>query len=402
MNVLDVDSCGVRMGMIGGGSGAFIGAIHRAAAALDGRIELVCGALSSTPERAIASAKAIGIPADRSYSTWQQMLAAEAQLPADRRMQFVSIVTPNDSHVPIAIAALKAGFHVMCEKPVAMNLQQAEYLQSVIRSTGKLFAVAHGYTGYPMVKEARELIANGKLGSLRKVIVDYVQGWLSEALADNKQAAWRVDPTRAGLGGCVGDIGTHAANLAEYVTGLKIESVLAELSSMVSGRLLDDDAVVLVRMQNGVKGVINVSQIAAGEENNLTIRVYGEHGGIEWRQQEPNTLLLKWLREPTQIIRAGTRVGSIAAANTRLPAGHPEGLLEAFANLYRNFAASIQAYEAGPLPRSHAADYPGIEAGVRSMAFVAAVVESSSTDAKWTALNTVMHAEIVEDGYASN
>ncbi|MGC3980456.1 MAG: Gfo/Idh/MocA family oxidoreductase [Steroidobacteraceae bacterium] len=385
MNLSDFGKSPIRMGMIGGGDGSFIGAVHRAAAALDGQIQLVCGALSSTPEKAAISARNVGISESRSYSTWESMLASEAQLPANVRMQFVSIVTPNSTHVPIASAALQAGFHVMCEKPLAVTLEEAVQLRKIVESTGKILGVAHAYTGYPMIKEAREIIRTGKLGRLRKVIVEYMQGWLSEENIVDGKGHWRSDPARAGISGCMGDIGTHAANLAEYVTGLQIEAVCAELTNFVPARALDDDGSVLMRMSDGVRGTISASQVAAGEENNLTIRAYGELGGVEWRQQEPNTLLLKWLHEPTQIIRTGGMVGSAAAASTRLPPGHPEGFFEAFANLYRGFAGAVAAHEAGMATKIDSTTFPDVDAGLRSMAFLQAVVESSRTD-KWVSL----------------
>lgn len=379
----------LRMGMVGGGIGAFIGAVHRMAAALDGEIELVCGAFSSSPEKSRASGAELGIPPERVYGTYQDMIEGEKNLPADKRMQFVSIVTPNHAHFGPANMALENGFHVICDKPVTFNLKEALDLEKTIQKTGLLFALTHNYTGYPMVKQARQMVRHGEIGAIRKVVVEYPQGWLSTNLeADGqKQAAWRTDPSRSGIAGAMGDIGTHAENLAEYITGLKIAELCADISIMVPGRQLDDDGNVLLHFDNGARGILYASQISAGEENNLNIRIYGEKGGLEWRQMEPNTLLAKWLDKPTQIYRTG---GSMlypeAQAHTRIPAGHPEGYLEAFANIYRNFAQCVRARAAGTTPDPMYTDYPKIEDGIRGMRFIEKVIESGKSRDKWVKL----------------
>lgn len=370
--------------MVGGGSGAFIGAVHRMAANIDNEIELVCGAFSSTAEKSIASGKALLLPAERCYPDFQTMFEMEAKLPADERMDFVAIVTPNHMHFPAAKAALEHGFHVLSDKPATLNLDEVKALKKIVEQTGLLYGLTHTYTGYPMVKEAQTLVANGEIGKVRKVIVEYIQGWLSEPQAsDNKQADWRTDPSRSGISGCMGDIGSHAANLVEYVTGKEITHVCAELTSFVEGRRLDDDGIVLLKMQDGIKGTLQASQIAAGEENNLTIRVYGEKGGLEWHQQEPNTLTMKYLDKPMQILRTGGMHSSRTAANTRTPMGHPEGYLEAFANLYVSFANAIQDVKAGTYSKDNDYDFPDVNEGVRGMALVESFVNSSNQDAKW-------------------
>ena len=374
----------LKMGMVGGGIGAFIGAVHRHAAALDGNIELVCGAFSSTAEKAQASGRALGIDEQRNYTSYQEMFDREAELPAGERMDFVAIVTPNHMHFPVACAALKAGFHVISDKPATLDLNEAKELEALVAHTGLLFGLTHTYTGYPMVKEARQWIADGKLGKIRKVIVEYTQGWLSEKEDDdNKQATWRTDPTKSGASGCMGDIGSHAGNLAEYICGTSIEQVCAELSIFVPGRMLDDDGIALIQMGGGIKGILHASQVAAGEENNLTIRVYGEKGGLEWHQQEPNSLEIKWLDSSKQILRTGGNHSAIAAANTRTPMGHPEGYLEAFANIYKNFCQAVLAFQQGEPSDSQSLDYPGIAEGVRGMALIEALVESSRSSDKW-------------------
>jgi predicted dehydrogenase len=379
----------IRMGMVGGGQGAFIGAVHRMAAALDGEIELVCGAFSSDPEKSKASGAALALPPDRCYGTFQEMIQRERRLRPDRRMHAVSIVTPNHMHFPPAKMALENGFHVICDKPVTLNLKEALALEKVVARTGLVFALTHNYTGYPMVKQARQMIRHGELGPIRKVVVEYPQGWLSTHIeaSGQKQAAWRTDPKRSGIAGAMGDIGTHAENLAEYITGLKIKEMCADISTFVPGRLLDDDGNVLLRFEGGAKGVLHASQISAGEENNLNIRVYGEKGGLEWRQMEPNSLILKWLDKPTQIFRAGG-VGPLypeAQAAARIPTGHPEGYLEAFANIYRNFAHCVQAHTEGREPDPIRADFPTIADGVRGMQFIEKVIKSGKSDKKWIA-----------------
>jgi predicted dehydrogenase len=378
----------IRMGMVGGGEGAFIGAVHRMAAALDGEIELVCGAFSSDAERSQRSGAALYLPADRVYGDYHSMMAAEAALPAAQRMQFVAIVTPNHQHFPVAEAALRAGFHVLSDKPATLNLDEALRLRDVLADTGLLYGLTHTYTGYPLVKEARARVAAGELGSIRKVVVEYPQGWLADRQedADNKQAAWRLDPARSGASNCMGDIGVHAANLAEYVSGLAIAEICADLTAFVPGRKLDDDGAMLLRFDNGARGVLHASQVSVGEENALTIRVYGEKGGLEWRQQEPNTLWLKWADRPTEMLRTGgAYLGAQASANTRTPMGHPEGYLEAFANIYMAFAGQIRAREEGQPVSARAADCPGIDAAIRGMAFIELAVAASASDIKWHA-----------------
>jgi len=376
----------VRMGMVGGGEGAFIGAVHRMAAALDGEIELVCGAFSADPERSKRSGAALHLPEERVYADFHAMMQAEAALPAEQRMQFVAIVTPNHMHYPVAEAALNAGFHVLSDKPATFNLEEALRLRELLRATGLLYGLTHTYTGYPLVKEARERVASGQLGSIRKVVVEYPQGWLADRQEDedNKQAAWRLDPQQAGISSCMGDIGVHAANLAEYISGEQISAICSDLTAFVPGRELDDDGAVLLRFGNGARGVLHASQVCAGEENAIKIYVYGDKGGLEWRQQEPNTLWLKWPDRPTEMLRAGgAYLGALAAANTRTPMGHPEGYLEAFANLYMAFAGQVRARAEGGTPEARSVDCPGIEEAVRGMTFIELAVAASASDTKW-------------------
>lgn len=379
----------IRMGMVGGGRGAFIGAVHRIAANIDGQIELVCGAFSSEPQRSRDSGADFYLPAERCYGTYEEMIEKEKALPADQRMDFMSIVTPNHMHFPPAKMALENGFHVLSDKPATFNLEEAKALSDIIQSSGQLYGLTHNYTGYPLVKEARELVHTGRLGKIRKVVVEYPQGWLATRLeaSGQKQAGWRTDPKRSGAAGCMGDIGTHAENLAEYITGLKISELAADLTAFVDGRELDDDGNLLLRFEGGAKGVLHASQISVGEENNLNIRVYGEKGGLEWHQNEPNTLLLKWLDQPMQVYRtANGYLSKAAAAAGRTPPSHPEGYLEAFANIYKNFAAHIRARLENREPDSLILDYPKIEDGIRGMAFIEAVVTSSKNNAAWTKL----------------
>jgi len=377
------------MGMVGGGKDAFIGAIHRIAANMDGMIELVCGALSINPEVAKDSAKSLFLPESRTYLTYEEMIKAEAALPADQRMDFVTIVTPNFAHFAPAMMALEHGFHVVIEKPITFSLDEAKQLQQKVAETGLLLCLTHTYSGYPMVKQAKQMVKENAFGKIRKVVVEYPQGWLSKLSEreGNAQAAWRTDPKRSGKAGSMGDIGTHAAHLAEYITGLKITQLCADLNIMVPGRMLDDDGNVLLRFDNGAAGVLIASQIAAGEENNLRIKVYGEKGGIEWSQQEPNTLWVKWLDQPMQVLRAGSNYGahlsSFATHNARTPGGHPEGYLEAFGNIYRNFALTLAARIDGSAPSAEAMDFPGVEDGIRGMAFIDNVVASAGMDTKW-------------------
>jgi predicted dehydrogenase len=383
----------IRYGMVGGGRGAFIGAVHRIAANIDGQIELVCGAFSSDPEKSRASGADFYLPADRCYGTYQEMIQKEKALPEGERMDFIAIVTPNHVHFPPAKMALENGFHVLSDKPATFDLKESKQLGELVKKTGLLYGLTHNYTGYPLVKEARALIKAGKLGKIRKVVVEYPQGWLATRLeaSGQKQASWRTDPKKSGAAGCVGDIGTHAENLAEYITGLKIKELAADLTAFVKGRKLDDDANVLLRFQGGAKGVLHCSQISVGEENNINIRVYGETGGLEWHQKEPNTLLLKWLDKPMEVYRtANGYLTDVAKGASRTPPAHPEGYLEAFANIYRNFAGHIRArIEKRKLAKDDpTTDYPKIEDGIRGMAFIEAVVASSKKNAAWTPIES--------------
>ncbi len=382
----------IRYGMIGGGRGAFIGAVHRIAANIDGQIELVAGAFSSDAEKSKASGADFFLAPDRVYASYAELVAKEAALPADKRIDFVAIVTPNHVHFPAAKAALEGGFHVLSDKPATFDLAEAKELAAIVKKTGLLYGLTHNYTGYPLVKEARHLVASGKLGKIRKVVVEYPQGWLATRIeaSGQKQAAWRTDPKRSGAAGCIGDIGTHAENLAEYITGLQISELAADITAFVKGRKLDDDGNVLLRFKGGAKGVLHASQISVGEENNLNIRVYGELGGLEWHQREPNTMLLKWPDQPMQVYRtANGYLSDAAKAAGRTPPAHPEGYLEGFANIYKNFATAIRARQAGTKLKKDdlANDYPKIEDGVRGMAFIEAVVKSSKANAAWTKLD---------------
>lgn len=377
----------LRMGMVGGGKDAFIGSIHRLAANMDGLIEVVAGALSINPEIAKDSGKMLFLPEDRTYLTFEEMIEKESKLPADKRIDFVTIVTPNFAHFAPAMLALEKGFHVVIEKPITFTLDEAKQLKKKVEETKLILLLTHTYAGYPMVKQAKAMIKEGVLGKIRKVYVEYPQGWLSKMSEreGNAQAAWRTDPKRSGKAGAMGDIGTHAAHLAEYITGSKITHLCADLNIMVPGRLLDDDGNVLLKFDNGSAGVLMASQVAAGEENALKIRVYGEKGGLEWAQMEPNSLIVRWLDQPTQILRAGTNgfLSQAALFNARTPGGHPEGYLEAFANLYRNFALALSARIDGTTP-SELIDFPSVDDGIRGMAFIDNVVKSGQSKEKWT------------------
>jgi predicted dehydrogenase len=376
----------LRMGMIGGGRDAFIGAIHRIAANIDGGIQLVCGAFSSNPEKSKLSGSDLYLPAARCYGTYEEMIKAEAALEQGERMDFVSIVTPNHVHFGPAKMAMEYGFDVVIDKPISFSLEEAKMLQKVSKETGRLLVLTHTYTGYPMVKQAREMIASGALGTIRKVYVEYLQGWLYQKLedSDQKQASWRTDPQKSGIAGCMGDIGTHAFNLAEYVTGLQVTEMCAELNTVVNGRQLDDDGMVLLRFGNGATGTLLATQVATGEENNIRIKVFGDKGGLEWQQEDCNSLVVKWPEAPRQIFRTGTGyAGALAAYNSRTPAGHPEGYLEAFANIYRNAATCIADRIAGKASDSQVLDFPGLEDGIRGMAFIEQVVKHSKSDKKW-------------------
>lgn len=379
----------IRYGMVGGGEGAFIGAVHRMAAALDGEYELVCGAFSSDAGRNQRSGAALGLDPARAYATLDALLAAEAALPEDQRMQVLAIVTPNHLHAPAAIAALDAGFHVMSEKPMALDLAEALAIEAAVARSGKLYGLAFTYSGYPLVEEARVRVARGDLGAIRLVQVEYSQGWLSQPIDRDgqKQAEWRTDPARAGLGGCLGDIGTHAFQLAEHISGLAVEELSAELTTHVPGRRLDDDVAALLRFEGGARGVLKASQIAAGDENGLRLRVHGEKGGLDWSQMEPNTLTLRWLDRPAEIVRAaGPGLDPLTTARLRTPAGHPEGYIEAFANLYRSFGRAVRSGVPTPPPWGAADWFPGVADGLRTMTFVEAMIENSGGMAKWTSL----------------
>ena len=375
----------LRFGMIGGGRGAFIGAVHRIAAIMDGRAELVAGAFSSDATRSRDSGADLFLDPSRVYGSYLEMAAKEKAMPADRRLDFVIIVTPNHQHFPPAKAFLEAGFNVVCDKPVTLNLAEAKALRKVVAKTKKVFVLTHNYTGNAMVKQARAMVRAGELGDIRKVVVEYPQGWLFNRLeaSGQKQAAWRTDPKRSGAAGCMGDIGTHAENLAHYITGLDIAELCADLSTFVSGRALDDDGNVLLRFNGGAKGILHASQISVGEENNLNIRIYGTKAGLEWRQEHPNELWVKFPDRPAQLWRRGNGyVGDAAKRATRIPAGHPEGYLEAFGNLYAEAFRAISAEVQGkPLPKD--LDFPTIDDGVKGMAFIETLVKSARAGARW-------------------
>ena len=379
----------LRMGMVGGGPGAFIGDVHRRAACLDGDVELVAGAFSASPSKSRRKGRELGVSRARTYDSYLDMVERERALPEDQRIDFVSVVTPNHLHCPVATAFLEAGFHVVCDKPMTLDVPEARRLKQVVTRSRRVFALTYNYTGYPMVKLARDLVRQGDLGRLRKVVVQYPQGWLSTRLeqAGLKQAEWRTDPTRSGAAGCIGDIGTHAENLAEYITGLQIVELCADLTTFVRGRRLDDDGTVLLRLQRGVRGVLLASQIAVGEENGLAIRVYGEEKGLEWHQEHPNTLTLRSQDKPLEVWSRGhgyVEARSPAAARaTRLPAGHPEAFLEAFANVYRNAADTIRARRARTRPDPLARDFPTVDDGLRGMVFIETVVKSARSTRKW-------------------
>lgn len=376
----------LKMGMIGGGKNAFIGAVHRMAAGIDGHIELCCGALSSDPLVAKESGELLGLPKERVYPSYQEMIMRESELSPNDRMNFVSIVTPNFAHFEPAMMALEYGFHVVLEKPMTFTLEQALLLQKKVEETGLMLCVTYTYSAYPMVKQARQLVREGQLGTIRKIMVEYPQGWLSKMIEDGLSLAfWRTDPEKSGKSGCMGDIGTHAAHLAEYISGLKITKMCADLKTFVAGRKLEDDGNILLGFENGATGVLSASQVAAGEENALKIRIYGEQGGLEWNQQDANTLLFKHLDAPTQLFRAGQQyLSSSAKHNTRLPAGHPEGYIEAFANIYRNFAVSLLASMQGITPTEDNMDFPTVADGVRGMKFLETVIASGKSEQKWT------------------
>ena len=376
----------IRMGMIGGGEGAFIGAVHRHAAGLDGNYQLVCGAFSRNEENNTRTASALNVSTSRTYDSWQSMLEEEAKLPEQQRMQVVVIVTPNHLHVPISLAAIKAGFHVFCEKPAGVSFAEVKELQDVIHASESLYGLAHTYLGYPMVWQARHLVESGKLGNIRKVYVEYPQGWLSgEEETHNKQAQWRTDPAISGATGAMGDIGTHAFGLVEFVLNDSVTSLCGELNTHVEGRRLDDDGAALIKTKKGASGVLIASQVCAGEENALKIRVYGEKGGLEWRQMEPNSVIYRPVDAPYQVFRAGQgQVGlcDAASARCRVPAGHPEAYLQAMANLYTDFAKAVRANQKGK-----ADGVPGINSGIRGMVFIDAMLASTDSDTKWESVS---------------
>ncbi len=378
----------LRMGMVGGGRGAFIGAVHRTAATMDGRIELVAGAFSSDPEKSRLSGQDLCLDPERVYASYQEMAEREAALEPERRIDFVSIVTRNDLHYDVAKTFLEAGFHVVCEKPLAYSLEQARELQKLVHDSGKVFGLTHNYTGYPMVKEARAMVRDGKLGRILKIVVEYPQGYAITALKDDADRAisnWRMDPSISGVSNCIGDIGSHAENLARYITGLEIEELAAELTTFITGRPLDDDGNMLVRYQGGARGILYASQISTGDENNLNIRVYGTEASLEWHQEHPNELILKFAEEPRQIHRRGNVYnGPECKKYTRIPFGHPEGFIEAFANVYLAIAEAIEDAIEGKFPRPEGYDFPTVDDGVVGMAFIEAAVKSSKNNAAWT------------------
>jgi predicted dehydrogenase len=380
----------LRVGMVGGGPNAFIGEVHRKAIRMDGEIEIVAGAFDLDPRLSRKMGRMLYLPRKRVYDTYQEMVSGELSLPVDERIDFVSITTPNKFHFPIAKAFLEAGFHVVCEKPMTMDVKEALALKEIVGKTRKIFMLTHTYTGYPMVKLAKDLVAAGRIGRVHKIIVQYHQGWLMRALekTGQPQAAWRTDPKLAGAAGCMGDIGTHAANLAEYITGLKIREVCAELTTFVKGRRLDDDGNVLLRFNKGAKGVLTASQVQVGHENDLAVRVFGHNGSMEWQQEHPNQLIVKPIDAPKEIWERGAGyvadASPAAALNTRLPTGHPEAYIEAFANLYMRTGEAIRARIAGKKAGPLSLDFPTVHDGVAGMKFIEGVVKSKG---KWVAVN---------------
>jgi predicted dehydrogenase len=380
----------LKMGMVGGGPGAFIGEVHRKASRIDGAIELVAGAFDIDPKKSKQMGSELLLDPKRVYGTYAEMIEGEKKLPEGQRIDFVSVVTPNFVHFPVARDFLNAGFHVMCEKPMTLNAQEAKDLQKIVKKTGKVFGLMHNYTGYPMVKLARDMAKSGQLGNIRKIVVQYPQGWLATFLekTGNMQASWRTDPKQAGAGS-LGDIGSHADNIAEYISGLKITHLCADLTTFVKGRKVDDDCNVLLRFDSGAKGVLHVSQVSVGEENNLAIWIYGEQKGIEWHQEHPNQLIVRDQNAPLQVWGRGNGyIGAASAAAvraTRIPSGHPEAFLEAFANIYRNFADTVTANITGEKPDPLAIDFPNVDDGLRGMLFIETVLESNQSKEKWTA-----------------
>lgn len=376
----------LRYGMVGGGPGAFIGEVHRMAAALDGRIELVAGAFSSSAEKSKQKGEELNLDPSRVYGSYEEMAEKESQLPEDERIDFVSIVTPNFLHHPVAKTFIEAGFHVVCDKPMTKTVEEAEELCELVEEHNTVFALTHNYTGYPMVKEAREMVKNGKLGEVRKIVVEYPQGWLAQPV-DNKQANWRTDPKKAGVSSAVGDIGSHAENLVEYITGLQIESLCADINTFVEGRNLEDDANVLVHYQGGARGILYCSQVSVGEENSLSIRAYGTKAAIEWKQEDPNYLHVLYPDGPEEVYKRGNPyLSDVAQHNNRIPPGHPEGFIEAFANIYINFANTLSAKLAGEEPTEFDIDFPTVEDGARGVDFIHKVIESGKKQ-EWIEVN---------------
>lgn len=379
----------LKMGMVGGGNTGFIGAIHRRAALMENMVELVCGCFSSDPERSKSSGLSYFLPENRIYGTYQEMFEKEMQLPEEERMDFVSIVTPNKYHFDPAMMALERGMHVVIDKPITFSLEEAKKLEDKVNETGLVLALTHVYSGYPAVKEMKHRIATGELGKLRRVYVEYPQGWLAERIEvlDGNNAWWRTDPKLSGKAGCMGDIGTHAWHLCEYVTGLKVEELCAELNTFVPNRPIDDDGVAMMRMENGVKALLFATQVAAGEANNINIRVYGEKGGFKWQQEHPNQLYFKKIEGPAEIISIGANhayLSDVAQWNIRTPGGHPEGFIEAFANIYRNFTLTVMAKRNGEKPSANMLDFPTVHDGVRGMQFIETIVKSGWDDStKW-------------------
>ena len=382
-----MNSSKLKMGMVGGGPGSFIGPIHRSAACMDGLIEIAAGAFSSDPEKSRQTGKELMLDPRRVYATYEEMVEKELLLPASERINIISLVTPNNVHFGPAKLALENGFHVVMDKPMTLNYPEAKALYRIIQESQGAFCLTYTYSGYPMVKQARQMVRDEIIGEVRKVYVEYPQGWLWKLLEseNNKQAQWRTDPARNGQAGCFGDIGTHAFHLAEYVSGQKVSKICADLSIKIAGRAVDDDGAVLMRFENEASGVLMASQVDTGLGNNLKIRVFGEKGGLEWQQDDCNTLLARWPDRPDEIYRAGTGyLSSDAKENTRTPEGHPEGYIEAFANIYRNFARCINAEKNGELPKVEWRDFPGAEDGIRGMAFVDHVLSSNQSSQKWT------------------
>jgi predicted dehydrogenase len=382
----------LRMGMVGGGRGAFIGAVHRMAAALDGKMELVAGAFSANPEKSKLSGEDLFLDPSRVYNSYQEMAQREAELPDHQRIDFVSIVVRNNLHYPVSKTFLEAGFNVVCDKPLAFSLNEGKELASTVAKTKKVFVLTHNYTGYPMVKEARAFVAAGKLGEILKVVVEYPQGYAISALHDPSEGTisnWRMDPHVSGVSNCMGDIGSHAENLARYITGLEIDELAADLSTFIPGRPLDDDGNILVRYRGGAKGILYASQISAGEENNLNIRVYGTKASLEWHQEHPNELIVKFPDAPRQIHRRGNSYnGTECAKATRLPFGHPEAFIEAFANIYQSAAAAIWDERNGQYAADNRYDFPTVQDGVAGMAFIEAAVASSQKNSAWVKMGS--------------